>query len=192
MKIIAINGSTHPNGNTSILLNEVLNIPRKSDIETEVIHLNNSIQGCTGCGKCFLDEKHCCIQDDGINEIFQELLKADGILLGSPVYFADVSAKMKAFIERIGMLSMANNSILKHKVGAAVVAVRRGGGLQAIDTLHHFFHINEMFIVGASYWNMVYGKEIGTVLNDEEGLSNMHSLGENMDWLLKRVENSKE
>lgn len=187
MKVTAINGSQRPNGNTSIILNEVLDILKQNHMETEVLTLNGHIHGCTGCGKCFSNETHCCVQQDEINNIFKKLAESDAILLGTPVYFADVTANMKAFLERIGMLASANKDVFRHKPGAAVAAVRRGGGLAAVDTLTHFLHINQMIIVGASYWNMVYGKDIGDVLKDQEGLDNMHSLGENLTWLLTKL-----
>ena len=113
--------------------------------------------------------------------------KADGILLGSPVYSADVSAKMKAFLERAGVVAASNPGLLKHKVGAAVSAVRRGGGMATVDTMNHFFLNKEIFVVGSIYWNMVYGKDIGDVLNDIEGINNMKNLGQNMAWLLNLI-----
>jgi multimeric flavodoxin WrbA len=117
----------------------------------------------------------------------QKMIDADGIILGSPVYFTDVTAEMKALIDRAGMVSLSNGGLLKHKAGAAVMAVRRGGATHAFDTMNHFLHYMQMFLVGASYWNMVYGREAGEVEHDEEGMRNMKVLGENMAWLLKRI-----
>ncbi|MBD5296148.1 MAG: flavodoxin family protein [Bacteroides sp.] len=115
------------------------------------------------------------------------MTEADGIILGSPVYSADVSAKMKAFLERGGVIVATNPGILRHKVGAAVAAVRRGGGMTTVDTMNHFMLNKEMIVVGSTYWNMVYGKDIGDVLNDEEGMANMKNLSENMAWLLNQL-----
>lgn len=115
------------------------------------------------------------------------MVEADGIILGSPVYSADVSAKMKAFLERVGVVVATNPGLLRHKVGAAVAAVRRGGGMTTADTMNHFMLNKEMIVVGSTYWNMVYGKNIGDVLSDDEGMANMSNLGENMAWLIKRL-----
>lgn len=189
MKVIGINGSRRANGNTSIIIREVFHVLNENGIETELVQLGGlSVQGCSGCGNCFKTQNGKCIMnDDIINTILTKVSQADGIILGSPVYFADVTPEMKAFIERAGMVSKANENIFKHKVGASVAAVRRGGGIQAFDTMNHFLHITQMFLVGASYWNMVYGKEIGEVKNDLEGMENMHTLGENMAWLLGKL-----
>ena len=113
---------------------------------------------------------------------------ADGIILGSPVYFSDITAGMKALIERVGFVSRANDHLFKHKVGVAVTAVRRGGAIHAFDTLNHFFQLNQMFLVGSIYWNMVYGREIGEVENDTEGMDNMENIGDNMSALLKKLQ----
>ena len=125
--------------------------------------------------------------NDGFAEIFSRILRADGIILGSPVYSADVSAKMKAFLERGGVIVATNPELLRHKVGASVAAVRRGGGMTTVDTMNHFMLNKEMIVVGSTYWNMVYGKNIGDVLNDEEGMANMRNLGENMAWTITTI-----
>lgn len=189
MKVIGINGSARKNGNTAIIIEKIFEELNKNGIETELIQLSgNNIQGCVGCGACFKSKDNKCIyKNDIINECIEKIIEADGIILGSPVYFADVSANMKALIERIGMVSSANGDILKHKVGAAVVAVRRGAAIQAFDTMNHFLHYMQMYLVGGTYWNMVYGKEIGEVRNDEEGMENMQSIGENMAWILDKI-----
>lgn len=115
------------------------------------------------------------------------MVEADGIILGSPVYSADVSAKMKAFLERAGVVVATNPGLLRHKVGASVAAVRRGGGMTTVDTMNHFMLNKEMIVVGSTYWNMVYGKNVGDVINDDEGMANMRNLGENMSFILKRI-----
>ena len=158
-------------------------------IETEIYSLaGKQIQGCIACFKCFENKnKRCAVEKDIINECIQKMLEADGILLGSPTYFADVSASMKALIERCGMVSRANADMLKRKVGAGVVAVRRAGAMHVFNSLNSFFLINQMIIPGSSYWNLAIGRQPGEVSNDVEGVQTMKNLGKNMAWLLKRV-----
>lgn len=189
MKVIGINGSPRPNGNTSLIIREVFKELEKNGIETELVQLGGAaIRGCISCGACFKNQNGlCALRGDGVNEILQKAEHADGIVLGSPVYFADVTPEMKAFIERAGMVAGANGNVFKHKVGTAVAAARRGGGMQAFDTMSHFLHCMQMYLVGGSYWNMVYGKEAGEALNDSEGIENMRVIGENMAWLLKKI-----
>lgn len=189
MKVVGINGSPHREGNTSILIKTIFSELEKQGIETEFIQLGGKpVRGCAACGQCFVSkDKSCVIKNDIINECIEKMSEADGIILGSPVYFADVTTEMKALIDRAGMVSMANGDLFKHKAGAAVMAVRRGGAIHAFDTMNHFLHIMQTFQVGASYWNMVYGREIGEVEADQEGIQNMKVLGENMTWLLKKI-----
>lgn len=189
MKVIAVNGSTKRNGNTSIIIGAIFSELRKSGIETELIDLANAkISGCIGCGNCFKSKDNkCTFKNDIVNECIEKMSEADGIILGSPVYFADVTANMKALLERIGMVSSANGDLFKHKIGASVVAVRRGAATRAFDTMNYFLHCMQMYLVGGTYWNMVYGKEVGEVLNDIEGMKNMESIGENMAWLLNKI-----
>lgn len=189
MKVVGINASPRKDGNTAIVVKAVFAELEKAGIETELIQFaGKPIRGCTGCGACFkTQDKQCIIKEDAFNEYMTKLIDADGIILGSPVYFADVTAEMKALIDRAGMVSNANGGLLKHKAGAAVMAVRRGGATHAFDTMNHFLHYMQMFLVGASYWNMAYGRVIGEVNNDEEGMRNMKVLGENMAWLLERI-----
>jgi len=189
MKVIAFNGSARKDGNTSILLNMIFDELKAEGIETEIYSLaGKQIQGCIACFKCFENKnKRCAVEKDIINECIQKMLEADGILLGSPTYFADVSASMKALIERCGMVSRANADMLKRKVGAGVVAVRRAGAMHVFNSLNSFFLINQMIIPGSSYWNLAIGRQPGEVSNDVEGVQTMKNLGKNMAWLLKRV-----
>ncbi|EHI99458.1 NADPH-dependent FMN reductase [Clostridium sp. DL-VIII] len=189
MKVIGINGSARKDGNTSIIIKEIFSQLNKNGIETELIDLGNAkINGCIGCGNCFKNKDNKCVfKNDIVNECIEKMIEADGIILGSPVYFADVSANMKALLERIGMVSSANGDLFKHKAGASVVAVRRGGATRAFDTMNYFLHCTQMYLVGGTYWNMVYGKEVGEVLNDIEGMKNMESIGDNMAWLLNKI-----
>ncbi|MFZ3102080.1 MAG: flavodoxin family protein [Desulfitobacteriaceae bacterium] len=189
MKVIGINGSARKDGNTAIAIQKVFSVLEEAGIETELIQLaGKSITGCNACYSCFKNkDKKCVNTNDNINECIEKMSLADGIILGSPVYYADVTAGMKALIERAGFVSTANGYLFKHKVGATVTAVRRGGATHAFDTINHFLHYNQMFLVGSTYWNMVYGREIGEVENDTEGINNMINLGENMVVLLKKL-----
>lgn len=189
MKVIAFNGSARKEGNTAILLNLVLDELRADGIETELYSLaGKPVQGCIACFKCFEKKnKRCNVEKDIINECITKMVEADGILLGSPTYFADVSASMKALIERCGMVGRANENLYKRKVGAAVVAVRRAGGIHVFNSLNYFFTINEMIIPGSSYWNLGIGRQPGEVSADAEGVQTMKNLGKNMAWLLKKV-----
>ena len=189
MKVIAFNASVRRDGNTAILIKQVFKELESSNIKTELIQLaGNKISGCIACGQCSIAKNNkCALTDDLINEYVAKMIQADGIIIGSPTYFADCSTGAKALIERTGMVSRANNNLFKRKVGAAVVAVRRGGAIHAFDSINHFFTIGEMVIVGASYWNMGIGREIGEVANDQEGLNTMSVLGRNMVWLIKKI-----
>lgn len=187
MKVIGINGSSRKNGNTAILIKTVFEELEKAGIETELVELaDKEIGACMGCFAC-KGKAQCIIKNDFFNECFNKMVSADGIILASPVYSADISSKMKAFIERAGVIVATNPEMLKHKVGVSVVAVRRGGGMTAVDTLNHFLLNKEVLVVGSTYWNMVYGKDIGDVIQDEEGMENMRNLGENMAWLMKKL-----
>lgn len=189
MKVVAINGSARKDGNTAILINQALRALEAEGIVTEMIQLSGkTIRGCTACGKCFENKDKKCVVDDGpLNEYLAKMLEADGIILGSPTYFADLSAELKAVIDRAGFVCRANGNLLKHKVGAAIVAVRRAGAIHAFDSINHFFLISEMIIPGSSYWNIGFGLKKGDAENDEEGLETMQQLGKNMAWLLKKI-----
>ena len=189
MKVVAINGSARKDGNTAILINQALQALQAEDIETEMIQLSGTtIRGCTACGKCFENkDKKCIIDNDALNEYIGKMLDADGIILGSPTYFADLTTELKAVIDRAGFVAKANGNLFKHKVGAAIVAVRRAGAIHAFDSINHFFLISEMIIPGSSYWNIGFGLKKGDAENDEEGLETMQQLGKNMAWLLKKI-----
>lgn len=189
MKVIAFNGSARKDGNTAILINYALSGLKKEGIETETFNLSGrTLRGCTACGKCFeTRDKRCAVKEDVLNECLEKMIEADGILLGSPTYFADVSAEMKALIERAGFVAKANGDMLRRKVGAAVVAVRRAGSIHAFNTLNNFFLISQMIIPGSNYWNMGIGLDKGDVESDQEGIYTMRLLGENMAWLLKKL-----
>ena len=189
MKVIAFNGSPRRNGNTKILIDSVFSVLEKEGIETEMIQLGNKlVHGCTACGKCKeIQNGRCHIKNDHLNFCIEKMIEADGIIIGSPVYFADVTTEVKALIDVAGYVVRANGHLLKRKVGAGVVAVRRGGALPTFETLNNFFLINQMIVPGSSYWNFAFGRNPSEVLNDEEGMQTMNDLGENMAWLLKKI-----
>ncbi len=189
MKVTAINGSARKDGNTAILIRYVLKELEKENIETELIQLSGErIRGCTGCLKCRKNQdKRCSMTDDIVNSCLEKMSASEGIILGSPVYFTDVTAEMKALIDRSGYVARANDHMFRRKVGAAVVAVRRAGAIHTFDTLNHFFTINQMIIPGSSYWNIGIGRAIGDVESDREGIETMQMLGHNMAWLLKKI-----
>lgn len=187
MKVLAINSSARKDGNTAILLERVLKELRKEGIATELIQLAGQIiEPCKACWACG-GQGNCVHRKDSFREIFGKMKAADGILLGSPVYSANISANMQALLERAAVVSDMNPGLLTHKVGAAVTAVRRGGALNAVDAMNHFFLNHEMIVVGSTYWNMAYGQLPGDVEKDAEGLANMENLGKNMAWLLKAL-----
>jgi len=189
MKVVAFNGSARRKGNTALLLEHVTAELGKADIQTEIVHLaGKSIQGCIACMKCHRSkDRRCTVDTDYMNECIAKMDAADGILLGSPTYFADVSTEMKALIDRAGMVAKANDDMFRRKVGAAVVAVRRAGAIHAFDSMNHFFLISQMIVPGASYWNIGIGLDRGDVAADSEGLQTMVTLGQNMVWLMKRL-----
>jgi multimeric flavodoxin WrbA len=189
MRVLGINSSPRKSGNTEILINEVFKALQKEGIKTEFFQLGGkTVAGCIACMKCRKKADGRCHQkNDVINECIEKMVKADGIIIGSPVYFADLSSEAKALIDVSGYaLGFAGNP-LKRKPGAAVIAVRRAGAIHAFDSLNHFFLINEMIIPGSSYWNIAIGREKGDVLKDEEGMKTMRVLGENMAWLLNKI-----
>ncbi|SPQ01848.1 conserved hypothetical protein [Candidatus Sulfobium mesophilum] len=188
-KVIAFNGSARKHGNTAMLIDTVLRELISEGIETEVYDLaGKPIKGCIACYQCFKNKDgRCAVEDDVLNECIARMIEADGILLGSPTYFADVSAAMKALIERSGMVSRANDDMLRRKVGAGIVAARRAGAAHVFSSLNYFFLIGQMIVPGSSYWNIGIGREPGEVKNDSEGLQTMKTLGQNIAWLLKKI-----
>lgn len=189
MKVIAINGSPRKNGNTAVLIDTVLAELRGEGIETERVQLGGKkIHGCTACRKCFENlNKRCVIEKDIVNELVGKMIEADGIIIGSPTYFANVTSEVKALIDRAGLVAVANGHMLKRKVGAAVVAVRRAGATNVFDAINKFFFINQLIVPGSVYWNMGFGLDEQEVKGDKEGIHTMKILGENMAWLLKKI-----
>lgn len=189
MKVVAFNGSARKKGNTEAMIRRVFEALEIEDIQTELVQLSGKkIKGCIACMKCFENKnERCAVNKDDMNFCIEKMLEADGVILGSPTYFADVSTEMKALIDRAGMVAIANDYMFKRKAGAAVVAVRRAGSIHAFDTMNHFFTINQMIIPGSIYWNMGFGLEKEEVKSDKEGMETMKHLGENMAWLLKKI-----
>jgi len=189
MKVLAINGSPRRDGNTSLLLAEVLKPLVSAGHEAEVVQLGGKmVHGCTACLKCKSDPiQKCHIKNDAINTVIEKMIDADAIIIGSPVYFADVTTEIKALIDCAGYVTRAGGNLLKQKIGAAVIAVRRAGELHAFDSINHFFLINQMIVPGSNYWNIAIGRDKGDVLNDEEGMLTMETLGKNIGWLLQKI-----
>lgn len=194
MKVLAINSSARKDGNTAILINTMFEELSKEGIETEMIQLSGKIiEPCKACFSCG-GQKNCIHKNDAFQEIFKKMLQADGVILGSPVYTANISSNMQAFLERASVVTDMNRSenMFQHKVGAAVTAARRGGALNALDAMNHFFMLQNMFVVGSSYWSMAYGQMPGDVQKDEEGLNTIKALGENMAYLLKALKERRD
>jgi multimeric flavodoxin WrbA len=190
-KVVALNGSARKGGNTAILLRYVLGELEKEGIKTELVELSGAkIHGCLACRQCSAKKNGRCSQADDMGNVYiEKMAEADGILLGSPTYVADISPEIKALIDRACLVSKANDGMFRRKVGAAVVAVRRAGAIHAFDALNHFFLINEMIVPGSTYWNIGMGLEPGDVEKDEEAIRTMKVLGKNMAWLLKKLNN---
>jgi len=189
VKVLAVSGSPRTNGNTTTLLRIVLEELESRGIETELVQMaGRRIAGCIACYRCFSAKNGlCAVTDDAFNELFEKMVAADAVILGTPTYVADLTPEIKALIDRATLVSGANGGLLKRKLGAAVVAVRRAGSIHAFDSINHFFTINQMIIPGSSYWNLGIGREKGEVAGDEEGVRTMKTLGENMAWLLEKL-----
>jgi multimeric flavodoxin WrbA len=189
MKVVAFNGSPRKNGNTSLLIKRVFTNLEAEGIQCEMINIGGKIKsGCTACMKCKTNkDRKCAINDDIINQCIEKIIEADGVIIGSPTYFAGLTSETKALIDRAGYVGKANDNLFRRKVGAAVIAVRRAGSLNVFNSINAFFLINEMIIPGSNYWNLGVGREIGDVEKDEEGMATMDVLGQNMAWLLKKI-----
>ncbi|MDA8124574.1 MAG: flavodoxin family protein [Deltaproteobacteria bacterium] len=187
MKVIAINGSPKREGNTFQALTMVGNELNAAGIEFEILHIGHKmIHGCIACGKCAIskDEK-CAIESDELNDWVPLIKPADGIILGSPVYYSGIPGTMKSFLDRLFFVAGSNGNFFRHKVGAALVAARRTGGSAAFDSLNHYLNYSEMIIATSRYWNVIHGRTPGEAIQDDEGAQIMSVLGKNMAWLLK-------
>ena len=189
MKVVAFNGSPRREGNTYQAIRMVAEELEKAGIETEIIHVGNkALSGCIACGKWIVNRDERCSVDDEVNEWIQKMKSADGILFGSPVHFSGIAGNMKSFLDRAFYVCGVNKGLLRHKVGAAVVAVRRSGGVATCDQLNHYISYAEMLMPASNYWNVIHGQKPGEVLQDEEGKQIMRLLGRNMAWLMKLVD----
>ncbi|MBQ7390516.1 MAG: flavodoxin family protein [Clostridia bacterium] len=187
-KVILLNGSPHKEGTTNRALTEVKRTLESEGIEAEIIHVGHlSVRGCSGCYACGKLKK--CVHDDIVNEIAEKLRDADGLVIGSPVYYASPNGGFLALLDRLFYSSRFDKSM---KVGASVVAARRGGCTASFDVLNKYFTISDMPIVSARYWNQVHGNSAEDAESDLEGLHTMRGLGKNMAFLIKCIRLGKE
>ena len=194
MKVIAINGSPNKNGNTHLALKMVGNKLLENGIDFEIVHVGNKvIRGCTACGLCRKNQdEECSIKTDTVNEVVRQMKNADGIILGAPVHYSGVPGTMKSFLDRAFYVAGSNGGLFRHKVAAALVAVRRTGGSATLDSLNHYLTYSEMILSTANYWNVIHGRLPGEVEQDTEGAQIMEVLGSNMAWLLQMKDQTRE
>ena len=194
MKVVVFNGSAKKKGNTACSLNRVIDELENAGIETEMIHVGKEkIQGCIACHGCVKNQDEACsIKDDPVNDWIQKIKEADGILLGSPVHFSGVAGTMKSFLDRAFFVSSVNGNLFRHKVGAAVAAVRRSGGIPTVNSLNHYISYSEMIMPTSNYWNVAHGLTPGEMAQDGEGKQIMSVLGKNMAWIMKVIGHGKE
>lgn len=194
MKVVGFNGSSKQKGNTACSLNTVFSELEKAGIETEMIHVGKEkVRGCIACFGCVKNkDEACAVKDDPVNEWIQKIKEADGVLFGSPVYFSGVAGTMKSFLDRAFFVSSVNGGMFRNKVGAAVAAVRRSGGIPTVDTLNHYINYSEMIMPSSNYWNVAHGMNPGEMEQDEEGKQIMEVLGRNMAWIMKVIEHGKD
>lgn len=190
MKALAINCSPRKGGNTETLLRKALEPIAEAKHGVEFMQVGGTrIHGCTACGACGrMKNRRCVIDEDMFNMVFAKMLDADAILIGSPTYFANMSAEAAALIGRAGYVALANGGLLRRKIGAGVASMRRGGAVNVVDGIHRLFLINQMIVPGSTYWNFGLGTAPLDVLDDGEGLRNMRDLGEQIAWLLRLME----
>lgn len=190
MKVVGFNGSARKGGNTALMIKRVFTELEAEGIETELIELSGKkMRGCIACYKCIENkDRKCAVKNDFMNECIAAMDNADGVILGSPTYFANITTEMKALVDRAGFVSRANGDMFARKVGAGVVACRRGGAIQAFNTLNAFFFIGQMVVPGSHYWNLGHGLDKGEINEDTEAMETMEYLGKNMAWLMKKLE----
>lgn len=189
MKVVAINGSPRKGGNTEIMLNAVLEPIKAAGIETKIIQVGGqNIHGCRGCWACQkLLNRKCAFNDDIVNDILEDLFSADAIIWGTPSYYSNMTPELKALIDRAGIVASANGKLFRHKVGAAVIAERRGGGSFIQASIHEMMLMSEMIIPGSTYWNFGFGRDKGEISADAEAMANMKNLGENILMLIQKL-----
>lgn len=193
MKVVAFNGSPKKEGNTYQAINIVASELEKEGIEVEIVHVGNKvIRGCLACNACAKNKDgKCIVENDEVNLWIQKMNEADGIILGSPVHYSAIAGTMKSFLDRAFYVA-SGMGMLRHKVGASVVAVRRSGGTTTFNQLNNFINYAEMLMPSTNYWNVIHGTTPGEVLQDQEGVQIMRVLGKNMAWLMKSIEKSKD
>lgn len=188
MKVIALNGSPKPKGNTYLSLKTVCDGLEKENIETEIIHVGNmDIKGCISCARC--KDGHCVHSDAAFREIVEKIYAADGLILGSPVYYSGIAGTFKCFLDR---LFYASKGKLRHKIGTTIAIPRRSGGVSTFDQLNHYLLISEMITTPSYYWNVIHGGAPGEIVKDLEGMSVLNNVAQNMAWLIKMKESTKE
>lgn len=186
MKIIGINGSPHKEGNTYFALKTIADTLREEGFDMQIIHIGNkTVRGCLGCGMCARNKNEKCITDDIVNQLIPTLKNADAIILGSPVYYAGIAGTMKCFCDRLFYVASANGGLFKGKIGAGIVAARRGGASAAFSGLNYFLHLAQMIMPGSSYWNSIHGAKPLEAEGDGEGIQTMQNLAKNIAWLLR-------
>lgn len=193
MKIVAFNASPRKGGNTEQLIREVFSHIEPHGIQTEIVQIGGVLlHGCLSCYSCFKTKDGvCAIKNDRMNEFIAKANQADAIILATPTYYGSASAEMKAFMDRLGLTTIGAGRKLTHKIGAAVVAVRRGGAVTVFDELNRFMLGSGMIVPGSTYWNFGIGEAPGEIHNDAEGLRNMHDLGEQLSWLMQKLVDQK-
>lgn len=193
MKVVAFNGSPNERGNTYEAIRTVTTELENENIDVEIIHVGNKVvRGCLACGGCGRNMNERCVINDEVNDWIQKMKEADGIILGSPVHYAGIAGTMKSFLDRAFFVTSSNNGMLRQKVGACVVAVRRSGGVTTFDQLNHYINYAEMLMPTSNYWNVIHGTAPGEAVQDQEGMQIMRVLGKNMAWMLKVTEAGKE
>lgn len=194
MKVIAFNGSPHKMGNTASALELAKEQFESAGIEFEIFHVGTKpVAGCMGCGMCFKNKnEECIIKGDSVNEAIQKVKDADGVILASPVHYSGIAGNMKSFLDRLYYTCGANGNMMRHKVGSSLVAVRRSGGTATFDQLNHYLLISEMIVPASNYWNVIHGAAPGEIKEDGEGVQILNVMCENMIWMLRSLEYSRE
>lgn len=189
MKVLGISGSPRTGGNTDILVKLALDVLAEQGIQTDFLSLaDRPIKPCMACAGCVKSDTIGCVQEDPAFEgIVERFVEANGVLVGSPVYFGSATPQTMALLDRVGYVSRANDNFLRRKVGAAIVVARRAGQNFTFAQINYFFLISEMIVPGSTYWNVAFGREKGEVENDREGLDTVRRLAENMAWLMKKL-----
>lgn len=193
MKVVVFNGSPRPEGNTAFALNLCAEELKRAGIQVETIHMGHlPVRGCTACNGCAKNrEGKCVLPDDGVNDWIEKIKEADGVILGAPVYYSSAAGVMRCFLDRAFYAAQNGGMLFRHKVGGALVAVRRIGGISALEQLNRYFAAADMVLVSASAPPLIYGLKPGEAEQDEEGVQAARTLGRNMAWILKLMEHGK-